>query len=85
MFKIGFALIMALAAFNFAYAQCRQDNEKVAPFVQGEKWLDTDGNPINAHGAGMLFHDGTYYMYGEYKVGETVLPEWATWNATAPT
>lgn len=80
MFKIGFALIMALAAFNFADAQCRQDTEKVAPFVQGEKWLDTDGNPINAHGAGMLFHDGTYYMYGEYKVGETVLPECATWE-----
>ena len=48
--------------------------------VQYEQWLDTDGNPLNAHGAGMLFHDGKYYLYGEYKVGETVLPEWATWE-----
>lgn len=51
-----------------------------APFVQGEKWLDTAGNPINAHGAGMLYHDGKYYLYGEYKVGKTILPEWATWE-----
>lgn len=50
------------------------------PMDQGGKWLDTDGNPINAHGGGMLFHDGKYYWYGEYKKGATVLPEWATWE-----
>lgn len=36
-------------------------------------WLDTDGQPINAHGAGVLAHQGTYYLYGERKAGETVL------------
>uniref|UniRef100_UPI00319E3849 glycoside hydrolase family 43 protein n=2 Tax=Bacteroides TaxID=816 RepID=UPI00319E3849 len=46
----------------------------------GEIWLDTDGNPINAHGSGLLYHDGTYYWYGEYKQGETILPDWATWE-----
>lgn len=51
-----------------------------APLAQGEMWLDTDGNRLNAHGAGMLYHNGTYYLYGEYKVGKTVLPEWATWE-----
>lgn len=49
-------------------------------FVQYEQWLDTDGNPINAHGGGMLYHNGRYYWYGEYKKGKTVLPEWATWE-----
>lgn len=49
-------------------------------YVQGEKWLDTAGNPINAHGAGVLYHNGKYYLYGEYKKGETILPEWATWE-----
>lgn len=49
-------------------------------FVQYEQWLDTEGNPINAHGGGMLYHNGRYYWYGEYKKGETVLPEWATWE-----
>lgn len=51
-----------------------------APLVQGEQWLDTDGNPLNAHGAGMLYHNGKYYLYGEYKKGKTILPEWATWE-----
>lgn len=37
----------------------------------GEIWLDTDGNPINAHGAGILFDKGIYYWYGEYKEGPT--------------
>ena len=39
----------------------------------GRIWLDTDGNPIQAHGGGILY-DGrtrTYYWYGEYKDGPT--------------
>lgn len=34
-------------------------------------WRDTQGNPIQAHGGGMLYHDGTYYWYGENKDGPT--------------
>ena len=30
-------------------------------------WPDTDGRPIQAHGGGILFHDGTYFWYGENK------------------
>lgn len=41
----------------------------------GAVWPDTEGNPINAHGGGMLFHEGTYYWYGEIKEGKTYLPE----------
>ena len=37
----------------------------------GEEWLDTDGNPINAHGGGVLYHNGTYYWYGEHKTDFT--------------
>lgn len=48
--------------------------------VPGEVWLDTSGNPINAHGGGILYHNGKYYWYGEYKKGKTILPEWATWE-----
>lgn len=32
-----------------------------------EIWKDTEGNPINAHGGGMMYDNGTYYWYGEYK------------------
>ena len=49
-------------------------------FIPGEVWKDTDGNPINAHGGGVLYHEGTYYWYGEYKKGKTILPERATWE-----
>lgn len=48
--------------------------------VPGAVWNDIEGNPINAHGGGILYHEGTYYWYGEYKKGRTVLPEWATWE-----
>lgn len=41
--------------------------QKNTSFIPGEVWKDTDGNPINAHGGGLLYHEGTYYWYGEYK------------------
>jgi beta-galactosidase len=43
-------------------------------FRPGEIWPDTTGKPINAHGGGMLFHDGVYYWYGEFKEGRTWAP-----------
>lgn len=33
----------------------------------GNEWMDTQGNPINAHGGGVLYHQGKYYWYGEHK------------------
>lgn len=30
-------------------------------------WRDADGNVINAHGGGMLFHEGVYYWFGEHR------------------
>ena len=37
-------------------------------FRPGELWPDTHGVPINAHGGGILYHDGTYYWFGEHKI-----------------
>ncbi len=31
----------------------------------GEVWTDHAGRPINAHGGGVLWHEGRYYWYGE--------------------
>lgn len=31
-------------------------------------WPDDKGVHINAHGGGVLFHDGVYYWFGEHKV-----------------
>lgn len=42
-------------------------------YFPGRMWLDTDGNPIQAHGGGILYDErlSTYYWYGEYKDGPT--------------
>lgn len=34
-------------------------------FQPGEVWRDTEGNPIQAHGGGMLLHSNVYYWHGE--------------------
>jgi hypothetical protein len=33
----------------------------------GKIWLDTNGNPIQAHGLSVFYKDGIYYWYGENK------------------
>ena len=35
--------------------------------MPGKEWKDTDGNVINAHGGGIIFHKGKYYWYGEHR------------------
>lgn len=38
-------------------------NTRILP---GQPWLDTAGEPVNAHGGGVLFHAGLYYWYGQH-------------------
>ena len=55
--------------------------------ISGTVWNDTDGNMINAHGGGILYHDGTYYWYGEYKGDSTYwnpkVPSWECYRTEA--
>ena len=37
-------------------------------FKPGAIWKDDQGVHINAHGGGVIFHEGTYYWFGEHKV-----------------
>ncbi len=37
----------------------------------GELWRDESGAHINAHGGGILDHNGTYYWFGEHKADTT--------------
>jgi hypothetical protein len=37
-------------------------------FVPGKLWADDNGVHINAHGGGILFHNGIYYWFGEHKI-----------------
>jgi len=39
-----------------------------AAFTPGAIWPDDKGVHINAHGGGLLQHDGVYYWFGEHKV-----------------
>jgi lysophospholipase L1-like esterase len=42
--------------------------------------LDTEGHLINAHGAGVMFYKGTYYLFGEIKKGRTWLVTGQEWE-----
>lgn len=78
--KIGVGLCLLWSVFAvYIYAQNSEEG-KYKSFIPKAQWLDMDGNPINAHGGGVLYHEGTYYWYGEYKKGKTILPEGATWE-----
>lgn len=33
--------------------------------LNGQLWMDTEGNHINAHGGNIIQYEGTYYWYGE--------------------
>lgn len=58
-------------------------DEPNANFRPGQIWNDTAGQPINAHGGGILFHAGVYYWYGELKEGRTYLSQVnKTWGGT---
>lgn len=48
---------------------CTQPQSK--PICSGEIWPDNQGAHVNAHGGGMLYHEGTYYWYGENKSDTT--------------
>lgn len=36
--------------------------------VNVDRWPDTSGNHLNAHGAGVMIHGGVYYLFGEHKI-----------------
>lgn len=62
-------------------------NDIKEAYVNGAEWLDTGGNVINAHGGGIMYHDGIYYWYGEAKGDSTYLKEdiktWECYRADA--
>ena len=49
----------------------------------GQRWLDTKGKPIHAHGFQIFEHDGTYYWYGENKEHTKLGSNVWTWGIRA--
>src|SRR5690554_4807638 len=59
---IGGVLLLAIGACT----QKKVEGENI--FIPGAEWKDTDGTHINAHGGGVLYHEGVYYWFGEHKI-----------------
>ncbi len=49
-------------------ACCHSGHPERSAFYPGEAWPDHHGVHINAHGGGILYHNGIYYWYGEHKI-----------------
>ncbi len=50
-----------------------QGSGALTSFTPGAEWDDTAGNPIQAHGGGVMYQNGVYYWYGENKAGTTTI------------
>ncbi|MES2730708.1 MAG: glycoside hydrolase family 43 protein [Bacteroidota bacterium] len=75
-FLSQFAFVVTLT-----YGQPTQSKPAIPSLTHtGEIWKDTDGNIIQAHGAGVLYHQGVYYLFGEIKKGKTWLVPNQSWE-----
>lgn len=74
-----------LLAFGFGQKKVKMPHGRL--IVSGAEWFDTSGKLINAHGAGILYHNGIYYMYGELKGDSTYwnpkVPKWECYRTEA--
>lgn len=76
--RIAFGCIFLIYS-NLGMCQQKKESKKQLAFA-GEAWKDTNGKPVNAHGAGILYHNGVYYMFGEIKKGKTWLVPNQSWE-----
>jgi hypothetical protein len=60
-----------IAAFFLFMGDSTSFAQEYNAFYPGEIWKDNNGVHINAHGGGILFHDGKYYWFGEHKSERT--------------
>ena len=61
MFRVLLPLIAILLSLAAVQAQSKE-------FLPGMPWLDDKGVHINAHGGGILFHEGSYYWCGQFMI-----------------
>jgi hypothetical protein len=56
-------------------------NKPIADTLEhGSVLFDTDGKPINAHGPGVMYHKGVYYLFGDIKNCKTWLVPGQNWE-----
>ncbi len=82
--KISYIFLIIIS--SVLLSACRQ-RKYGGEIINGELWKDTNGKIINAHGGGIIYHEGIYYWYGEYKGDSTYLLDsvktWECWRADA--
>ena len=57
--------------YEIDYVRVYQKEQRKETILPGELWPDNNGQHINAHGGGILYHNGTYYWFGEHKSDTT--------------
>ena len=66
---ITFISVLLLSGVSTSFLNSQTSHQKERKtFTPGLTWYDTSGNPINAHGGGIIYVNGTYYWYGEHKL-----------------
>ena len=67
---------LLIVIFSLALAACSSGPADEAAgegvFRPGELWPDNNGVHINAHGGGILFHEGVYYWFGQHMVADAL-------------
>lgn len=60
-------IVFIAAALAFFACSCGTPSYTDQPIRSGEIWPDDTGTHINAHGGGILYHNNTFYWFGEHK------------------
>tara|TARA_B100001175_G_scaffold236765_1_gene203108 strand:- start:2706 stop:2945 length:240 start_codon:yes stop_codon:yes gene_type:complete len=61
--------IVLFSLFTIIFSCSENSNKTISNnFLPGKEWVDNNGVAINAHGGGVLFHNNTYFWYGEHKI-----------------
>jgi beta-xylosidase len=68
-----YLLILALTIGLYQSSYSKSIKIPVDTSARGKIILDDNGKPVNAHGAGVLYFKGVYYLFGEIKKGTTWL------------
>lgn len=68
-YPVGSAISRNLACWLMFSAACvMAAQEPRANFLSDQQWPDDKGVHVNAHGGGVMAHEGVYYWFGEHKI-----------------